>query len=66
MTKRALISALKAFFVGAASVLGAQLSTGQSVDWKVAIGGGIAFVVKFLWKSADLAVGDQEDAELSK
>ena len=60
MTKRALISGLKAFFVGALSVLGAQLSAGQPVDWKVAVGGGIGFVLKFLWKSLDLAVGDQE------
>jgi len=65
MTKRALISALKAFAVGALSVLGAQLSAGQHVDWKVAVGGGIGFVLKFFWKSADLAVADKK-AEAAK
>ncbi len=60
MTKRALVSALKAFLAGAIATLGVQLSTGQPVDWKVLLGGAITGGIKFAWKYLDLMVGDEE------
>lgn len=61
MTRRALISAMKAFIVGALGAVAVLLSAGEHVDWRVLLGGAIAGGLKLAWKYLDLAVGDIED-----
>jgi len=60
MTKRALISALKAFVVGGLGAVAVLLSAGQSINWRVLVGAGIAGGLKLAWKYLDLVVGDAE------
>ena len=61
MTKRALVSALKAFVVGGLGAVGVLLAAGQPVmNWRALLGAAIAGGLKLAWKYLDLSVGDSE------